>query len=169
VKSRERWVLLALLVLLLPVLFLAPSSRAHVARIWRGALLSSKTVLSLPRSVLSHAMLGDSENGVITGSSYHNDTSPLLRDMKPVPIGFGAEREANENPKITSNHKDSPDEAVQNAHVSAPNIPAPITRPSHSSPARPPRALRSSAPRPGPACPSSVSRPAPTWTVSATC
>ncbi len=42
--------------------------------------------------------------------------------MEPL----GGEREANENPKVPSNHKDSPDEVVQDQHVSAPSIPAPI-------------------------------------------
>ena len=125
-KGRERWILLALVVLLLPVLFLAPSTRAHVARIWRGAVLSSKSVLSLPRSVLSHAMLGDTKNDVITGSSYHNDTSPPLRDMKQAPIGSERkrEREANENPRIPSHHIDSPDGAVQSLHAPSLNMPA---------------------------------------------
>ena len=66
-------------------------------------------------------------NGVIVGTSYHNDTSPPLRDMKQLPVESRGEREANENPKMSREHKDSPDEVVQDRHVvSAPSIPATI-------------------------------------------
>src|SRR5437867_13065167 len=54
--------------------------------------------------------------GVITGASYHNDTSPPLRDLPQLPIAprdEREEREANENPKIPHRHLDTADSVVQ--------------------------------------------------------
>ncbi len=71
--------------------------------------------------------------GVISGASYHNDTSPNLRDMKQIamPIGRGVENEANENPKVPHKHVDSPDPVVQKEFVklkslTSLDIPSPI-------------------------------------------
>jgi hypothetical protein len=60
--------------------------------------------------------------GMIVGSSYHNDTSPPLRDMPQVPIEQVAreEHEANPNPKIPHQHRDAPDPVVQSQHTTAP-------------------------------------------------
>ncbi len=134
-KRRARRILVALIVMLLPVVILVPLSKAQVTKISTGALLLPKKLMSLPPS-LHHAVLRSSvvpqvkvpapNSYVITGASYHNDTSPPLRDMEQAPITLGAEREANENPKIPSNHKDSPDEVVQSAHAPTLNMPAPI-------------------------------------------
>jgi hypothetical protein len=133
-KRRATRILVALIVILLPVVILVPLSKAQVTKISTGALLLPKKLLSLPPS-LRHAMLRSSvvpqvkppapNSDVITGTSYHNDISPPLRDMEPLPVEARPESEANENPKIPHVHKDSPDESpVQNQPVSAPNMPA---------------------------------------------
>ncbi len=137
-NRRITWTLSAFAVSLL-IAVVVPSSRAQVVRISKGALLLPRTLLSLPPRVLGSALLRSSAkaaateqagNGVITGASYHNDTSPALRDMVAVPIASPkgkSEREANENPKIPIVHKNSPDgSVVQNQHVSTPNMPTPI-------------------------------------------
>ena len=72
---------------------------------------------------------GSSELKVV--ASYHNDTSPPLRDMLAWPPQSKPEREANENPKIPFHHADSTDPVIQNKSVSmlsllAPHIPATI-------------------------------------------
>src|SRR5215471_13343661 len=66
---------------------------------------------------------------VISGVSYHNDTSPPLRNIPAQPIvppGGRVEHEANANPTLPSHHQDSPDSAVQNQHVATPNMPSPL-------------------------------------------
>src|SRR6202162_2392725 len=135
-KRRSSWILSALALPLFLVVVFVPLSRAQVARISRGALLLPKKLLSLPPRVLWGSMLQSpvmpaameqASNGVIVGTSYHNDTSPPLRDIKQLPIESHAEREANENPKLPTHHKDSPDEAVgQDQAVSLPSIPGTI-------------------------------------------
>src|SRR6266542_1986624 len=134
IKNRTRWTLVALAVPLLPIAALAPFSRAQVVRISRASLLLPKSVLSLhPRasgsavpspSVLSAAKEQGQNSGVIVGTSYHNDASPPLRDLQQVPIQSLGEREANENPRLPIEHKDGPDEVVQDHHaISVPSIP----------------------------------------------
>src|SRR2546428_916565 len=61
-------------------------------------------------------------------ASYHNDTSPPLREMLVWPPQLKPEREANENPKIPFHHADGIDLVIQKSSVSmlsllAPNIP----------------------------------------------
>src|SRR5713101_4387547 len=135
-KRRTRGIPIALIVLLLPVVILVPWSRAQVTKISTGALLLQKKVLSLGPGVLRSALLqspvmpaGKEQaqgNGVIVGVSYHNDTSPPLRDIKQLPIERPAGEEANENPRIPKHHKDSRDEATPAQPVASPNIPASI-------------------------------------------
>ena len=126
-KRRTRWIPVALIVLLLPVVILVPLSRAQVTKISTGALLLPKKVLSLPPRVFGSAMLQSpvmpagkepaQGNGVIVGTSYHNDTSPPLRDMKPLPVGFdAASARRTRTRRVPTHHKDSPDEAVQDQH-----------------------------------------------------
>jgi hypothetical protein len=43
--------------------------------------------------------------------------------MEPLPVAFEGDREANENPKVPSGHKDSPDGVVQDQHFPEPNMP----------------------------------------------
>jgi hypothetical protein len=66
--------------------------------------------------------------GLKVVASYHNDTSPPLRDMLVWPPQSRPEHEANENPKIPFHHADSTDLVIQRQSVSmlsllAPNIP----------------------------------------------
>src|ERR1043166_6810476 len=80
----------------------------------------------IPNETLLNALPGNANNdgakllqqqGKITvGKSYHNDTSPPLRDMMQYPMKDSldeASREANENPKLFSYHKDAVDSVVQ--------------------------------------------------------
>src|SRR5689334_17609463 len=101
---------------------------------WRfsGLVVFALAVLAL--LILGRAQFGTSVaqaadrfsgNPVIVGHSYHNDTSPPLREMEPQPFTQRPQREANENPKIPNHHKDGPDEAVQSLHAPALNMPAP--------------------------------------------
>jgi len=62
------------------------------------------------------------------GASYHNDTSPPLRDIPPAPYVGKQQREANANPKIPHTHVDQPDPVIQDTHLAAPGatMPAPI-------------------------------------------
>ena len=76
-KKGIRWIPVALIVLFLPVVILVPLSGAQGTKISTGAH-------SLPR-VVGSAMVPQG-NGVFVGISYHNDTSPPLRDMKPAPL-----------------------------------------------------------------------------------
>src|SRR6266508_3820859 len=137
IKNRTRWTLVALAVLFPPITALAPFGRAQVVRISTASLLLSKSVLSLHPTASGRAVLGPSvlpaskeqgqNSGVIAGTSYHNDTSPALRDIKQLPVQSIGEREANENPRLSIEHKDSPDEVVQDRHaISVPSIPATI-------------------------------------------
>ena len=130
-RRRTRRSLIAFAVVLLPVVFLTPSSVALVDKGRGGPVRVPKAALAAPSRILGAAMRRRSADPpetppadeVITGTSYRNDTSPPLRDMEPVPYGFVGDREANENPKVPLVHKDSPDEVVQNQPVVAPNIP----------------------------------------------
>src|SRR6266446_7876943 len=47
--------------------------------------------------------------GVVSGTSYHNDVSPALRDQPAWPVQAKQEREAAANPLILNNHNDMPD------------------------------------------------------------
>src|SRR5437899_3004992 len=126
---RTQLIFLACIVLLLPVVILVPLSRAQVTRITTGALL--KSVLPLnpgvpgdsrrPPSALPAGKEPAPGNGVIVGASYHNDTSPPLRDIKQLPIGRPAGEEANENPRIPKHHRDGPDEATPAQPVASPS------------------------------------------------
>ncbi len=77
---------------------------------------------------------GQANRTILVGASYHNDISPPVRELpawSDVDVRRGAEREANENPKIPYRHHDTSDPIVQGWHVSplgfvAPNIPLPI-------------------------------------------
>ncbi len=130
-RRRTRRSLIAFAVVLLPVVFLTPSSVALVDKGRGGPVRVPKAALAAPSRILGAAMRRrsadppetPSADEVITGTSYRNDTSPPLRDMEPVPYGFVGDREANENPKVPLVHKDSPDEVVQHQPVVAPNIP----------------------------------------------
>ena len=133
-KRQAGWIVTALSVSVLLILVFVPSSRAQVVRISKGVLLLPRALWSLPPKALGSAMLRSPlmaaakppGNGVIVGASYHNDTSPPLRDMEPVPAQLSPEHEANANPKLPFHHKDSPDEVVQSVHAPTPSMPAAI-------------------------------------------
>src|SRR5215813_3326554 len=90
--------------------------------------LVSKETFRTPSTAIEGSQKGD--GGVTVGSSYHNDTSKPLRDMKPVPIKLRErEEEENENPKIPHQHLDQPDGALQDQFATlrsllVPNMPA---------------------------------------------
>src|SRR6478672_6770998 len=123
-ERRARRVFLVVVSLLVGAV-VVPLSKAQVGLISKGALPLPKGVLSPAPGSPAAAPRGRSVNpagpepaqvsDVITGASYHNDTSPPLRDLALLPPepGSGEEREANENPKIPSHHAKIPDEAVQ--------------------------------------------------------
>ncbi|MBA2401632.1 MAG: hypothetical protein H0V72_23630 [Bradyrhizobium sp.] len=67
--------------------------------------------------------------GAVVGASYHNDVSPALRDQPAWPVQAKQEHEANLNPLVFNDHKDSPDLVVDKGRMLsqlAPSIPAPI-------------------------------------------
>src|SRR5215813_6029099 len=101
---------------------------------WRLSGLNVFALAVLALLVLGRAEFGtsvvqaaekSSGNSVIVGHSYHNDTSPPLREMEPQPFKRRPEREANENPKIPFHHKDGPDETIQSLHAPTLNMPVP--------------------------------------------
>jgi hypothetical protein len=62
---------------------------------------------------------------ITVGSSYHNDTTPPLREMRQIPVEERLheereEHEASPNPKIPHKHVDAPDGVVQPQHLSTP-------------------------------------------------
>src|SRR5437588_12439708 len=71
------------------------------------------------RAALASLTNPQGNSNVIVGASTHNDKSPLLRDMKQLPMVFKPERGANDNPKIPHSNKDSKDTVVQ-SRASAP-------------------------------------------------
>ncbi len=82
-----------------------------------------------PVKANSSATSGETQqSGMIVGRSYHNDTSPPLRDMVQLPItphSLGEGNEANKNPEIFNTHVDRPDPVVQSAMAPS-AMPTPI-------------------------------------------
>ena len=71
----------------------------------------------------------DQKPDITVVGSYQNDTSIPLRKMKPHPVVSKTEHEANENPKVPTRHKDSPDRVVQDrfdalTSLATPNMPS---------------------------------------------
>src|SRR6266550_4208967 len=94
--------------------------------------LSGDKNLSVTSALAGNPFQGgqDQKGDITVVSSYHNDTSKPLRDMKPQPALAKAEHE-NENPKIPNKHKDSPDTVVQNSFsaltsLMTVNMPSPL-------------------------------------------
>ena len=50
---------------------------------------------------------------VQVGGTVHHDVSPPLREMRQLLVRPQVDREANPNPRVPNNHKDSPDTVVQ--------------------------------------------------------
>src|SRR5947207_2490556 len=70
---------------------------------------------------------GQGKSNVTVGESVRNDKSENLRDMKQLPITKKGEREANKNPKVPHQHKDSDDPVVQKGGAAAPSVNMPGT------------------------------------------
>ena len=126
-KMRTRSiVLLAAVFLLITTVILLP--RIIEAQRLKG--LSGDKALAVTPGQLAYITSQDQKTTVIVGTSLRNDTSPPLRDMKQAKIGKKVEHEANENPKVPTNHKDSPDPVVQGANslmaFAGLNVPSPI-------------------------------------------
>jgi hypothetical protein len=107
-STRARWSLSGIIIFVLAVVALLVLGRAQ---------FGTSVVQAAEKS---------SGNSVIVGHSYHNDTSPPLREIPPQPYTGKPEHEANENPRIPNHHKDGPDEAVQSLHAPTLNMPAPV-------------------------------------------
>jgi len=126
-KMRTRTiVLLAAVFLLITTVILLP--RIIEAQRLKG--LSGDKALAVTPGQLAYITSQDQKTTVIVGTSLRNDTSPPLRDMKQAKIGKKVEHEANENPKVPTNHKDSPDPVVQGPNsllaFAGINVPSPI-------------------------------------------
>src|SRR5713101_8172774 len=97
-----------------------------------GLLLALLGFSVYSSSSASAQAANQARSDVIVGTSYHNDVSPALRDVpQGWPLVFKERHEANPNPQIPNQHRDSPDAAVQNLDISArallaPTIPGPI-------------------------------------------
>lgn len=126
-KMRTRSiVLLAAVFLLITTVILLP--RIIEAQRLKG--VSGDKTLAVTPGQLAYVASQDQKNTVTVGASTRNDTSPPLRDMKQGKISKKGEHEANENPKLPNNHKDSPDPVVQGANslmaFAGLNVPSPI-------------------------------------------
>jgi hypothetical protein len=126
-KMRTRTiVLLAAVFLLLSTVILIP--RIIEAQRLKG--VSGEKTLAVTPGQLAYVPSQDQKSSVIVGASVRNDTSPPLRDIKQAKLKQKVEHEANENPKLPSNHKDSPDPVVQEANsllaFAGINVPSPI-------------------------------------------
>ncbi|HEY0431070.1 MAG TPA: hypothetical protein VGC61_04605 [Pyrinomonadaceae bacterium] len=126
-KMRTRTiVLLAAVFLLITTVIVLP----RIIEAQRFKTLSEETLAVKPRHFAYANTSQDQKNNVIVGASVHNDTSPPLREMKQAKLKQKVEHEANENPKLPNNHKDSPDPVVQEANsllaFMGINIPSPV-------------------------------------------
>jgi hypothetical protein len=125
-KMRTRSIILLTAVfLLITTVILLP--RIIEAKRLKG-LSVDKSLADAPALVVSTSQ--DQKSDVTVGASVRNDTSPPLRDMKQAKLRSKVEHEANENPKVPTNHKDSPDPVVQGANslmaFAGLNVPSPI-------------------------------------------
>src|SRR5258708_7940180 len=81
-----------------------------------GIGAATQSALAHPADPLASGAAAPGAPQMVEGHSYHNDTSPALRDMPPLPIQpRGQAHEANANPSIANGHKDAPDTVVQRA------------------------------------------------------
>src|ERR1700704_1497416 len=125
-KTRTKSILVLTAALLLTTVILLPRI-IEAKRLKR--LSADKNVAVTP--VLTSSAPQDQDSNVTVGASVRNDTSKPLRDMKQLPIERKVEHEANENPRVPTKHKDSPDTAVQGfsllMSLMAPNMPSPLS------------------------------------------
>jgi hypothetical protein len=109
-KMRARWITLLSATLLLTLVIVFPRiGEAEHSKSPGAETLSANPTLN-PINV---SPVQDQQGDVQVVESYHNDTSIPLRKMKPQPLFFAGEHDANKNPKIPHKHKDAPDTAVQ--------------------------------------------------------
>ncbi|HMA36926.1 MAG TPA: hypothetical protein VKY74_20900, partial [Chloroflexia bacterium] len=81
-----------------------------------GIGAATQSALARPADPLASSAAAPGAPQMVAGHSYHNDTSPPLRDMPQLPIKpSGQEREASANPPIGNGHKDALDTVVQRA------------------------------------------------------
>lgn len=126
IRTRSIVFLVAVFLLTTVVILLPRIIEARRLKTSDKALDTNTSLAALP----ANGSFQERKGTVIVGASVKNDTSPPLRDMKQLPIGRKFEREANENPKVPTNHTDSPDPVVQGPNsllaFAGLNIPNPI-------------------------------------------
>jgi hypothetical protein len=125
IKMRTRLIVIATAALLLTTVILLP--RISEAR--RSKWLAGETAPATSPA-LNVTQSQDQKGDITVVASYHNDTSIPLRDMKPQ-LALPKQQHSNENPKIPTRHKDSPDTVVQDRFsdlksLIAVNMPAPL-------------------------------------------
>src|ERR1700730_14904144 len=126
-RTRSMIIFAAALVLSATVMLLPRITEAGRFK-WFGAKKNSPTNTALASN--PGQVIQDQKPDITVTASYHNDTSMPVRDMKPQPALPKTEHE-NENPRIPTKHKDSPDPVVQDRmdvleSLVAPNMPSPI-------------------------------------------
>jgi hypothetical protein len=124
VRTRSIIFLAAVLLLITTVVLLPRIIEAR--RLKDLSANKSLAVTPVPASSVNQ----DQKTPVIVGASVRNDTSVPLRDMKQAKVGKKVEHEANENPKVPTNHQDSADPVVQGPNsllaFAGLNVPSPI-------------------------------------------
>jgi hypothetical protein len=106
------------------VSFGAAACAAAIVTSYAAGRITAQVQAPTPTELAAKAF--QPSEGMTVGMSYHNDTSPPLREMPQIPIEQVArerreEREANPNPKIPHQHKDAPDPVVQSQHAATPD------------------------------------------------
>jgi hypothetical protein len=96
--------------------FLLIFTAGHTSAAKRRANERGDGVKNAVKGPVKIAENGETASGIIHGRSYHNDTSPPLREMRQLPMQDARDedsREMNENPKLPVDHKDAADLTVQ--------------------------------------------------------
>ncbi len=99
--KNRRYLAQAALYLLLVVMLAGVSLQLSKGPNTASAASPSGTNNLLSSKASGASPAGSTQSGVTVGQSYHNDTSPPLRDMPQVPIKPGSEREAAANPHMS--------------------------------------------------------------------
>jgi len=122
---RTRLIVIATAALLLITVIMLP----RISEAGRATSLGAENALPA-NPVLNVPPTQDQKGDITVVASYHNDTSIPLREMKAKPA-YMKQQHSNENPKIPTRHKDSPDTVVQTQFgdvksLMAANMPAPL-------------------------------------------
>src|ERR1051325_1673206 len=124
VRKRSIVSLAAVLLLIITVILLPRIIEAKRLKDWS----TTQNLATKPVQIDSYNQ--DQKANVTVGASVRNDTSPPLRNMKQTKVGKKVEHEANENPKVPTNHIDSADPVVQGPEsvmaFAGLNVPSPI-------------------------------------------